>query len=129
MTEMIRLAPHTAAAKAAMLIYAEGPMDRAKLFSRVDFGSGSDTRKKTLVRAVLHGWLTVDDDKVDITAKAHVAVRGEVQETTKKFIPTPAAPRRVNLLHRDAYKPPKVFRRDDPEWAKRPDGFRFHTVA
>lgn len=131
MTALTKPLKPTAAYKAAQLIYEEGPMLKAALFAKVDFGIAADIRNGTLRRAVEAGWLDVNDaGYVDVTFEALALLEQEARSQKHEPTGTIATPRTANVYARKPYSPPKrVIREDVPQWSKYPDGFRLYTIA
>jgi hypothetical protein len=127
---LLRRSKTTAAYKAAALIFQEGPMMPADLFSQVDFGVAADIRNGTLRRAVEAGWLELcPDGSITTTQAAHDLVATEAR-IEGKYIGQRATSRDINLMARPAYVPPRRMRRnDEPKWSERPDGFSLVTIA
>lgn len=129
MRPLTKPAKPTAAYEAAQLIYEEGPMQKADLFAKVDFGTSIAIRGSALRRAVDQGWLDVSETgKVDITfaALSHF----EQEERSKKEEPTGtvATPRADSVYARKPYVPPaRLIRADAPPLY--PAGFQFRTIA
>lgn len=131
MTALTKPLKPTAAYKAAQLIYEEGPMPKAALFAKVDFGVAADIRNGTLRRAIDAGWLDVNEaGYVDVTFEALALLEQEARRQKPEPTGSVATPRECNVYKRKPYSPPKRFVRDDvPAWSRYPDGFRLYTIA
>lgn len=130
MTTQIPSVPYrnSAAYKSGELIYHTGPKTEADLFSAIGFGSRDHIRRQKLDEAIETGWLMrLPGYQLDLTDFARAYFDDEAPET--RPMGKVAEPRSINLMNRQAYKPPKRLPRDDePEWSRRV-GTTFFTRA
>lgn len=131
MTSFARLKA-TSAYKAAMLIMDEGPMMPTDLFARVDFGLTNTSRRQAISRAIASGLLVyANSGAIDITPEARDyfdSLDDDQEQSAKRYVGTPAAPRSMNVYERPPYRAPqRVIRADAPPLY--PAGFQFRTIA
>lgn len=127
---MRRMHHDTITYRAAVAIFDQGAMTQKLLHIFVNLGDTTLKRDRNLERGIETGWLTMGiDGMIDVTEVARRQISEDREEAKRVLVPETVPPRQVNVLDRPAYKAPKVYRRDGPEWSKRPEGFSFYTVA
>ena len=125
-----RIQRGTIAYKAVEAIVEHGPMSFPLLCACAPMGDSEFRRKHNLQRGISNGWLVMDrNGRVTATSSARKQVLEDRGSANAPQYLEMVPPRDINLMQRPEYKPQKVYRREGPEWAKRPADFSFKTVA
>lgn len=102
------------------------PMSTLQLIEAAEINATARQVSLTLQSWLERGWVLFDG-RWTLTPFAENYFGGG--EEKPKFVGIPATSCTFNMLTRPPYKSPRTYRREDPDWAKRPEGFGFVTIA
>lgn len=107
-------------------LHGKKPMTTLQLIEAAEFHGASAKVALTLQSWIEKGWVLFNGCW-SLTPFAQSYFGGG--EDKPKFVGIPATGCTFNMLTRPPYKTPRTYRREGPEWAQRPVGFGFVTIA
>lgn len=118
----------SAAMKVSQWLMTENSIPLASLRERLGYPERQGDKVTDMLDTwIARGWFDVEiGGSVGLTQRSRKYLAGIEEEV---YVGIPAEPRDINVYDRPAYVPPKVYRREQPEYAKRPEGFGFITIG